>query len=436
MLNPDLEKSLYSLPVQPILIEVDPARFSETMSQILNLFTPGLPTAKLLTQTIQHFSIAALAPVSPDLIRKVNNLPGVQWVHADLVARAINQIPYPGDTLPVTQSGLRREPPVIVSRGGAEQPFTAPAKPAVPSALTQANWWPTSESRKVLGADLANQQGYSGETSRVGVCDTGVDVAHEQVVGTEFYTTMTWPDREIFDEVGHGTHVISTIAGKPENTPAGLQVEGLSKAHIISVKCLGRGIGTGFNSEIINAMATCVQKGAIVISMSLGGSAPQGGIENDPMCKAVKYLTGQGVIFCIAAGNSGPNSNTIGTPGCAPEAITVAAINMDGTVADFSSRGGSQFPLKPDVAAPGVLIYSGTSRISPMGVEQPQAGYGYVAISGTSMATPHVAGLVALLKQKFPNMTAEDFKGIMRSKGKTFDYNTGYGVPNWQMFIS
>ena len=392
MLNPYLQQTLYSQPVQPVMIEIDPLKFNDTLSQIMGLFAPrNLFMAKppsLLS--IPFFSFAGLTQVTPETIKAINNLPGVRAVHADIINNILQQS---GDST---------------------------------------TWWPTSQSRLMMGADVANQQGYTGESVTVGITDTGVDALHPQLRGTEFYTTMI--DKEVIDEVGHGSHVASTIGGRTLESIGGLPVQGVSQARMICVKCMGRGVGTGFNSEIANAMALCAQKGCKVISMSLGSDSPQGGVANDPLCRMVTALTQQGIVVVIAAGNSGPGPNTIDSPGCSPDALTVAAVNPNGSVASFSSRGGSTYPGKPDCAAPGVLIYSGTSQLSPMALEQPKAGYGYVAISGTSMATPHVAGLVALLKQRTPTLTTPEIKAILASKGGPWNPDTGFGVPNWNMF--
>lgn len=385
MLNSFLEKTLYSQPAQPILIELDLNKFAEAMGQILGLKLP-------IIERIPTFGFAALAPITPESIKAINNLPGVRMVHANLLVRAFQQ----------------------------------PSQPA--------DWWPTSQSRNMLEAELAFREGFTGEAVKVGVTDTGVDVSHPQLQGTEFYSTISWPAREMLDENGHGSHVASTVAGRLYSTPVGFTVEGVSRAQLVSVKCLGRGIGTGFNSEIINAMAVCYDKVSQVISMSLGSDAPQGSIEEDPICRMVSTLTRRGIIVVVAAGNSGPGENTIGSPGVSPDALTVAAVDKTGKVANFSSRGGSKYPYKPDVAAPGVLIYSGTSHLSPMSIEQPQAGYGYIAISGTSMATPHVSGLVALLKHKYPNLTTARIKEVMVAKGHAHDPATGFGVPKWSFF--
>ena len=385
MLNPYLEKRLYALPVQPILVEIDPNQLSATLGQITGL------QLKVLSQ-LPTFGFAAIAPVSPGVIKKINSLPGVRMVHANQV-KTILQLPAPAD-----------------------------------------EWFPTSESRKMLGAEEAFREGYNGEAIKVGVTDTGVDASHPQLQGTEFYSRIMWPFREVLDENGHGSHVCSTVAGKLYNTPLGIIVEGVSHAPLVSVKCLGRGIGTGFTSEIIEAMSTCYEKGARVISMSLGSAECQGGCEVCPECRMVSSLTRQGVIFVIAAGNSGPQENTIGCPGCSPDAITVAAVDRHGEVASFSSRGGDKFPLKPDVAAPGVNIYSGTARASVIDIQEADAGVGFAAISGTSMATPHVSGLVSLLKQKFPTITAAQIKQTMALRGHAKDYKTGWGIPIWSYF--
>jgi subtilisin family serine protease len=368
------------------MVEVDLAKFSETLGTITGLKLPLLPEAN------KTFGLAAIGPITPALIKTINSLPGVIMVHANLQARILQQPSSPND------------------------------------------WWPTSQSRLVMEADKAFQEGITAETVPIGICDTGADVIHEQLQGSELYSTIAWPFREILDENGHGSHVASTIGGKPVNTPVQMQVEGVSRAHIIAVKCLGRGIGTGFNSEIANAMSTAYEKGCRIISMSLGSDSPQGSIEEDPLCRMVSSLTAKGCMVIIAAGNSGPEEDTIGSPGCSPDAITVAAIDRTGKVADFSSRGGTKYRSKPDVCAPGVLIYSGTSRISPMATEEPQAGYGYVAISGTSMATPHVSGLVALLRQKYPNMSTPQFKSVMSARGRSHDNAYGFGVPKWSYF--
>ena len=105
----------------------------------------------------------------------------------------------------------------------------------------------------------------------------------------------------------------------------------------------------------------------------------------------------------------------------------------NGQVASFSSRGGPRFPNKPHVPAVGVDIFSGTGRASQVDIGDLQAGVGYAAISGTSMATTHVAGLLSLLKHRNPAMTEAPFKEAARPRGP-FNDATGWGVPRLSWF--
>ena len=390
MINPYLQARLFQLPLRPLLVETEPGE-AGNLAQIFG--SEGLrPRA-----VINAFSMLALPPVPAKWITAIDDLPGVRAVHADLES-TILQFP------------------------GVEDP---------------SEWWPTSDSRRLLGAEEAFIAGYTGESGRVGIIDTGVDPNHEQLLGSQFDSTILFPREPGIDAgpqaSGHGSHVASTAAGRQQLTPVQVFVEGVSRAPVFSVQCLGRVVGTGFTSEIVNAIALAFERGVRVFNLSLGAQECQGSCDTCPECRVIKSLTQRGAIFCIAAGNSGPNPNTITCPGCVSEAITVAAVGRDGKVASFSSRGGFRFSSKPDVAAPGVNIYSGTGRASQVDLGDPGASSGYAAISGTSMATPHIAGLVALLRQRDPALTAEDFKMALRRQ-REFNPNTGRGVPNWSMF--
>jgi len=389
LINPYLQARLFQLPLRPLLVETEPGE----AGNLARLFgNEGLrPRA-----VINAFAMLALPPVPAKWITAINDLPGVRAVHADLES-TILQFP------------------------GVEDPL---------------EWWPTSDSRRLLGAEEAFIAGYTGESGRVGIIDTGVDPNHEQLLGSQFDSTILFPREPGIDAgpqaSGHGSHVASTAAGRQQLTPVQVFVEGVSRAPVFSVQCLGRVVGTGFTSEIVNAIALAFERGVRVFNMSLGAQECQGSCDTCPECRIIKTLTRRGAIFCVAAGNSGPQPNTIACPGCVAEAITVAAVDRDGQVARFSSRGGMRFSGKPDVAAPGVNIYSGTGRASQVDLGDPGASSGYAAISGTSMATPHVAGLVALLRQRNPALTAEEFKMALRRR--EFNPNTGRGVPNWSMF--
>ena len=373
--------------MRPLLVEVQPEALDAVLGAVLG---SGLSIRNIT----RRFSMLGLIAVPSKLIPVIDALPGVRAVHADLEVNALQ----------------------------------------LPAAPEQALWFPTSESRQMLEAESAFKQGWTGEAVRLGVVDTGIDPTHQQLVGSEWDSVISFPVREVLDENGHGSHVSSTAAGKLVFTDVGVFAEGVSRAPIYSVKALGRGVGTGFTSEVVNAMALAVERGATVVYMSQGSNEYQGGCEICPECRALKHLTERGVLVAVAAGNSGPDPDTIGCPGCVEEAITVAAVDRQGRVADFSSRGGNRHPDKPDVAAPGVNIYSGTARASLVDAGDPQAGFGYAAISGTSMATPHIAGLLALLKHRNPALTESDFKAVLRNRGGLFNTASGWGIPKWSWF--
>ncbi|MFD1326283.1 S8 family serine peptidase, partial [Micromonospora sonneratiae] len=139
--------------------------------------------------------------------------------------------------------------------------------------------------------------------------------------------------------------------------------------------------------------------------------------EIDPLEQAVNTLTAQtGTLFVIAAGNDG-GEGTVGSPGSADAALTVGAVDRDDELAEFSSRGprvGDE-AIKPDVTAPGVDIVAARASGTEMG--EP-VGDSYVTSSGTSMATPHVAGAVALLAQQHPTWKADQLKATLVGSAK------------------
>ncbi|MFQ6030598.1 MAG: S8 family serine peptidase [Dehalococcoidia bacterium] len=390
MINPYLQRRLFQLPLRPLLLEAEPGQVSAIATLFAN---EGLTPRAVIPQ----FSMLGTPPVPAKWIASIDALPGVRVVNADL---EFNILQFPG----------------------VEDP---------------SEWWPTSESRRQLGAEDAFLAGFTGESARLGVIDTGVDPNHEQLVGSQFDSTIIFPREPGIDAgpqaSGHGSHVASTAAGRQQLTPVQVFVEGVSRAPVVSIQALGRVVGTGFSSEIVNAIALAWDLGARVFNLSLGAQECQGSCESCPECRVIRTLTQRGGMFFVAAGNSGPNPNTIACPGCVQEAITVAAIDRRGRAADFSSRGGNRFPGKPDMAAPGINIYSGTGRGSQVDLGDPGASVGYAAISGTSMATPHAAGLGALLRQSNPGVTTEGFKARLREQGN-FNPDTGWGVPNWNMF--
>jgi subtilisin family serine protease len=261
-----------------------------------------------------------------------------------------------------------------------------------------------------IGAPAAWTAGATGKGVDVAVLDTGIDATHPDLKGQiaeqqNFATDST----DTVDRFGHGTHVAATIAGT--GAAAHGERKGVAPdAHLLIGKVLNDS-GDGYESDIIKGMEWAASK-AKVVSMSLGGEADDtADPDSDPMAKATDDLTAQyGTLFVVAAGNDGPYPDSVGSPGIAPAALTVGAVDGDDQPADFSSRGGSL--LKPDIAAPGVDIVSaraaGTRMGSPVDAD-------YTAASGTSMATPHVAGAAADLLQKHPDWTPARLKAALTS---------------------
>ncbi|MFJ8462765.1 S8 family peptidase [Streptomyces swartbergensis] len=271
-----------------------------------------------------------------------------------------------------------------------------------------------------IGAPKAWAAGYDGKGVKIAVLDTGVDATHAdlkgQVIGAKNFTTS--PDTT--DKVGHGTHVASIAAGT--GAKSGGKYKGVAPgAKILNGKVLDDG-GYGSDSEVLAGIEWAAAQGADVVNMSLGGGDTPA---IDPLEAAVNKLSEEkGILFAIAAGNEGDfGDQTIGSPGSAAAALTVGAVDDKDVLADFSSRGpGMDGALKPDVTAPGVDITAASAPGNQIAAEVGEKPAGYMTISGTSMATPHVAGAAALLKQQHPEWKYPELKGALTGSTKGGKY--------------
>ncbi|WP_326597635.1 S8 family serine peptidase [Streptomyces sp. NBC_01803] len=281
------------------------------------------------------------------------------------------------------------------------------------------------ESVAQIGAPEAWEAGYDGEGATIAVLDTGISAEHPDLAGGKVIAEQNFSDAaDAEDRDGHGTHVASTAAGTGAHSDG--RYSGVAPgANLINGKVLDD-YGSGWESDIIEGMQWAVDQGADVVSMSLGGFA---GPEIDPMEQAVNTLSAESdALFVIAAGNSGPEPGTIGSPGTADAALTLGAVDKSDVLADFSSVGprSRDGGLKPDVTAPGVdITAAGAEGASIWEYGTPAAEDGYVAISGTSMATPHAAGAAALLAQAHPDWTGEQIKSALTGSAVTGE---GYGA--------
>ncbi|SIR74611.1 S8 family serine peptidase [Micromonospora avicenniae] len=257
-----------------------------------------------------------------------------------------------------------------------------------------------------ISAPDAWKSGYTGKGVRVAVLDTGADFTHPDLAGRVVdKADFTVEGGDAVDHNGHGTHTASTIAGT--GAAAHGDRRGVAPdANLVIGKVLDDN-GFGDDSQIIKAVEWAAER-ADVINMSLGGEAPDDG--NDPLALAVDAASRKtGALFVVSSGNSG---GPISAPGSASTALTVGAVDRNGKLAAFSSRG----PLvdtsvaKPELVAPGVDIVA--ARAAGTNLQDPIDQY-YEGSTGTSMAAPHVAGAAALLAQRHPDWKADRLKAAL-----------------------
>jgi subtilisin len=273
------------------------------------------------------------------------------------------------------------------------------------------------------GADMVNApevwaKGYTGQGVVVAVIDTGVDYNHADLKNNIWTNTKEIPDNgidddgngyiddihawnfvdntnNVFDNNGHGTHVAGTIAG--ENN--GFGVTGIAyNAKIMPVKVLNES-GSGSYSAIANGIYYAVNNGAKVINLSLGGDFP-----NSTLQSAIEYASNKGAIVVMAAGNSGLPFVSYPAAYANKSGLAVGAVDANNNLADFSNSPG--IIQLAYVTAPGVNIYSSVP------------GNEYAYYSGTSMASPHVAGVVALMLSANPNLTEGQVRQIITSTAR------------------
>lgn len=259
-----------------------------------------------------------------------------------------------------------------------------------------------------IGAPTVWEAGYDGTSVTVAVLDTGIDATHPDLAGRVTEARNFTDAADTNDTVGHGTHVASTVAGS--GAASGGKYRGVAPGAnlLIGKVCPTRNCS---ESAILAGMEWAAPL-ADVINLSLGGQDFPG---VDPLEEAVNRLTAQtGALFVIAAGNEG-RTGGVGSPATADAALAVAAVDKQENLADFSNRGPrNDGAIKPDISAPGVGIVAALAKDSDYPVSSP----GYTQLSGTSMATPHVAGAAALLAQQHPNWVAGDLKAALTGGAK------------------
>lgn len=263
-----------------------------------------------------------------------------------------------------------------------------------------------------MKVDFPHREGFFGEDITVAVIDTGV-APHHDLVGNKNrivgFKDLVNSKKNPYDDNGHGTHVAGIIAGDGSSSRG--KYAGIApKSNIVAIKALDEN-GGGSSSDIIAALSYVIEKkdalNIKIVNLSLG-TIPNSSQSKDPICRAVEKAIQSGLVVVAAAGNNGPNAESILSPGISSEVITVGAVDdkrtidpTDDTIATFSSRGPTlDGELKPDLVAPGVNIQSlSNSKLDS-----------YSSLSGTSMATPLVTGSVVLLFDKYGNLSQKEVK--------------------------
>jgi len=269
-----------------------------------------------------------------------------------------------------------------------------------------------------IQADLVWDQGYDGSRTgvsfpvTVAILDTGVQSDHDELENDIFTTRdFTGEGGDYLDYNGHGTHVtgIVTADGVYNIQDTNNKATGVAPGAEVIVGKICKSGGCP-EDAIIAGIEWATSQGAEVINMSIGG-----GLSYDENCDndgdntvdAVNQAVSQGVVVVIASGNDG-NKDAVSYPGCASGAIAVGAVDINDNVASFSNAGPAL-----DIVAPGVDTLSSWSCNASIFLSCDDTWY-YQA-SGTSMATPHVAGVVALMLDKSPDLTVSEVKEAIYS---------------------
>jgi hypothetical protein len=228
---------------------------------------------------------------------------------------------------------------------------------------------------------------------KVCVIDSGYDITHEDLpkataTGISMVDGIHWYTAE---DSGHGTHVAGTIAAVGNNDNGVIGINRNNHINLHFVRVFGGDKQGVTRSDLVKAVEQCRDAGSNIVSMSLGGAG-----YSSFEFEAYKIIYEKfGVMLVAAAGNSGDNSFTY--PASYESVISVAAIDSNKNVAGFSQQNS-----QVDLAAPGV------------GVLSTYPGNRYVSMSGTSMSTPHVSGVAALIWSHFPDETAQTIRDVLQ----------------------
>ncbi|MER6288491.1 S8 family peptidase [Streptomyces sviceus] len=391
------------------------------------------------------YSSAGIAPVERVRGAAIANVvelrerPDVSLLFEDLAVAVVNVSPehrYPlVTTAEAEDSILAAEPErkVYASPITASQQAPAEFFPAfrsddavvarhsrVETASVQQPAWDEAVATWGMQAIRANISGMTGHGVKVAVLDSGVDTNHPDLSERIEETTSFVPGETVEDTHGHGTHCIGTVAG-PANPHAGPRYGVAPEARILAGKVLNS-LGSGTDGQILAGIAWAIEQGARVISMSLGARVGPGELFPQTYELVAQRALEKGAVIVAAAGNSSQRPGFVAPvdrPANCPSILAVASVDKALQMASSSCGGINGQGGEVNIAAPGVAVHSAA------------VGGGYVRMSGTSMATPHVAGVLALHAQAHPDASATELttsllSGAMPMTQPTRDVGVGF----------
>jgi serine protease AprX len=294
---------------------------------------------------------------------------------------------------------------------------------------------------QVVKADELHKAGITGNGIGIAILDTGIYPHPDFTMPKNriaAFMDIVNGRKSPYDDNGHGTFVAGVAAGSGYAS-SGMYRGIAPDATLVSVKVMDSQ-GNGKSSDVLSALQWVSDNAARynirVTSLSLGSAASQFS-RDDAMVRGAETLWRQGITVVVAAGNEGPEPRTITVPGTSPVLLTVGSIDdkrtithADDVIPDFSSRGPVQNRIKPDVVAPGVNITAAMADKNYLpGLRLERLPKYYTVMSGTSVSTPLVAGMAALMYQQHPTWTPDMVKqelmkhayrvsGIMNNEGR------------------
>ncbi|MEV7108094.1 S8 family serine peptidase [Streptomyces atroolivaceus] len=257
--------------------------------------------------------------------------------------------------------------------------------------------WDEHQTTWGLQATRANWSLLTGRDVKIAVLDTGVDTDHQDLAGCIHQTASFVPGSTVEDRNGHGTHCIGTAAG-PGKADHTIRYGVAGDARVLAGKVLNDR-GRGPDGQILLGIAWAVEQGARVISLSLGSPVEPGELFPQVYEIAAQRARRHGTLIVAAAGNSSRRPHFVAPverPANCPSILAVAALGKDLATARFSCGAVNGTGGEIDIAAPGVEVFSAAPDDT------------YQTLDGTSMATPHAAGVAALIAEAHPDASAAD----------------------------